>query len=99
MLKPQSTGPLMQRDDSLGKPLMMGKIEGGRRGGQQRMRLLHGIIGLIDMSLSKLCEVVKNREARRAAVHGAAKSRTRLRSNDRSASCRRSSLCAMNTCR
>ena len=61
--------------------------------------MVDGITYSIDMSLSKLCEVVTNREARRAAVHGAAKSRTRLRSNDRSASCRRSSLCAMNTCR
>ena len=75
MLKPQSSGPLMQRDDSLGKPLMFGKIKGRRRRGRQRMRLLYGIIGLIDMSLSKFCEIVKDREARLAAVHGIAKSR------------------------
>ena len=78
MLKPQSTGPLMQRDDSLGKPLMMGKIEGGRRGGQQRMRLLHGIIGLMDVSLGELWELVMVREAWGAVIHGVAKSQTRL---------------------
>ena len=68
----------MRRIDSLEKTLMLGKIEGGRRRGRQRMRWLDGITDLMDMSLSKLQELVVNREAWRAAVHGVAKNRTIL---------------------
>ena len=72
-LKLQYFCHLMQRTDSLEKTMMMGKIEGGRRRGQQRIRWLDDIIDMMDMSLSRLRELVMEREARRAAVHGVVK--------------------------
>ena len=77
-LKLQYLGHLMQKTDSLEKTLMLGKTEGRKRTGQQRMRWLDDITDLINIGLSKLREVVMDREAWRASVHGVAKSRTQL---------------------
>ena len=77
-LKLKYSGHLMQRANSLEKTLMLGKIEGRRRRGRQRMRWLHGVANSMDMSLSKLHEMVKDREAWRAAARGVTQGRTQL---------------------
>ena len=78
MMKLQYSGHLMRRTDSLEKTLMLGKIEGRRRRGRQRLRWLDGITDLMDMSLSKLRKLVMDRKAWQAAIHGVSKNQTQL---------------------